>query len=187
MRALTWLSLLPVLFALDDGLLSVVTVHGASMQPTLNPSPISLAPPSRDVVLVWKLGAASLSSYPHGAVVVARSPYNERRSLVKRLVAKEGDWLLTPAPTAADTAANPAGKGEGEGVELIGRGRVWLEGDNAARSGEDSREYGQFPAALLQGRVVAVVWPWHRRQWLTPSLQQVGGRERLVNRQLAVQ
>ena len=39
------------------------------------------------------------------------------------------------------------------------QGHVWVEGDNAAVS-EDSRSaYGPIPAALIEGRVLTVLWP----------------------------
>ena len=161
---LTAASFLPLALAIDDGLVTLATVQGGSMQPSLA---------TRDVVLVWRLWSSTPSSYPHGCVVVARSPYDERRQLIKRLVAKEGDWLLQP---------DADGEGGDGPLELIGRGRVWLEGDNRARSVEDSREYGQFPAALLQGRALAVVWPPQRVQWLPSTLRHVGGERRVVNR-----
>lgn len=41
----------------------------------------------------------------------------------------------------------------------IPAGHVWIEGDNSPAS-HDSRAFGPVPAALIQGRVVATVWPF---------------------------
>lgn len=37
-------------------------------------------------------------------------------------------------------------------------GHVWIEGDNPKNS-RDSRYYGPVPIALVQGRVLAKIWP----------------------------
>jgi len=46
--------------------------------------------------------------------------------------------------------------------ELVGAGRVWVEGSPAG--GRDSREWGAVPLALLEGRAAYVVWPPSRWQ-----------------------
>jgi len=159
------------------------------MQPTLNPSlpsssssssfsSSSSSPSPPDVVLVWKVAPSpSLSSFPHGSVVVVRSPYNPTRLLIKRLVGKEGDVVYT-----ADSAKREAEEGRVGRLEQIDRGRMWVEGENEQRSAEDSRQYGPFPAGLLQGRAIAIVWPPSRIQWLRPTLDHVGGEQRIRNR-----
>lgn len=193
---LTLLSLFPILFAVDDAVVTLATVHGRSMQPTLNPhlhpaaatpssssSSSSSVSSSRDVVLIWKLSSQSPASLPHGSLLVLQSPYNPTRSIIKRLIGRQGDWIATQH-TASDGDERAVG-GEYGQIELIGKGRVWVEGENEAASVEDSREYGQMPAALVQGRVLAVVWPPARMRWVDNTLQHVGGEKRLRNRILA--
>ena len=190
---LTLLSLFPILFAVDDGIVTLATVHGRSMQPTLNPhlthaaasaSSSSSSSRSLDVVLIWKLSSHSPTAFAHGSLLVLKSPYNPTRFLIKRLIGREGDWIATQHRAADNTAAEQDG-GEYGQIDLIGKGRVWVEGENEAASVEDSREYGQIPAALVQGRVLAVVWPPSRMQWIENTLQHVGGERRLRNRILA--
>ena len=41
---------------------------------------------------------------------------------------------------------------------LVPQGRVWLRGDNPKNS-TDSRQYGAVPLSLVEGRVVAKLWP----------------------------
>ena len=191
------LSVFPILFAVNDAIVSVATVHGRSMQPTLNPhlppsavSPASSSSPSSssDVVLIWKLSAQSVSSYPAGSLLVLKSPYSPHRRIVKRLVGREKEWIVTER--RRDDGERD-GESEGVGVrqyghiEQVGSGRVWVEGENEAASGEDSREYGPMPAALVQGRVLAVVWPPSRMRWMEDTLQHVGGEQRIRNRIIA--
>lgn len=45
---------------------------------------------------------------------------------------------------------------------------VWIEGDNAHNS-VDSRYYGPIPSALLEGRVLARVWPPNQAGWMARS------------------
>ena len=213
---LTLLSLFPILFAADDAIVTVATVHGRSMQPTLNPhlppaasssssssssqsSPPSspASPSSLDKVLVWKLSSQSSTSLPAGSLVVLKSPYHPTRSVIKRLVGREGDWITVPPARRRRRAAAAAAADSDESdreqrlmggyghIEQVGKGRVWVEGENDEASGEDSREYGQMPAALLQGRAVAVVWPPSRMRWIENSLQHVGGEQRLRSRMMA--
>lgn len=41
-------------------------------------------------------------------------------------------------------------------------GRCWVEGDNAAVSGDSRSAYGPVHLGLLEGRVSHVVWPLER-------------------------
>ena len=195
---LTLLSLFPILFAVDDAIVTVATVHGRSMQPTLNShlpssalsatsSAAASSSSSLDVVLIWKMSSQASSSFRPGALLVLKSPYTPTRALIKRLIGREGDWIATQhrASRGRDSDGEESLGGEYGQIELIGKGRVWVEGENEVASAEDSREYGQMPAALIQGRVLAVVWPPARMRWVENTLQHVGGERRLRNRILA--
>lgn len=202
-RLLTWLSLLPIAYAVNEGLATVVRVEGRSMQPTLNPSlpsPIqdqhnnqsvnqssnSSSKQSNDWVLVWRPNASSTA--PRGSIVIVRSAYDAKRLLIKRIVAREGDWLETLKLPSSVKSLNPSFHDYEREFEsefhIIGRGRVWLEGENSALSGEDSCEYGEYPAGLIEGRAVAIVWPPARWQLLPVTLEHVGGEKRIRNAQL---
>lgn len=46
------------------------------------------------------------------------------------------------------------------------QGRCWIEGDNAARSGDSRTLYGPVHLGLLEGRAVCIVWPPDRIRML---------------------
>jgi len=39
------------------------------------------------------------------------------------------------------------------------QGHCWVEGDNTAVSEDSSSKYGPIPAALIEARILSVVWP----------------------------
>ena len=51
------------------------------------------------------------------------------------------------------------------GASFVPSGHCWLEGDNL-RLSVDSRAFGAVPCGLLEGLVLAVVWPFWRARWL---------------------
>ena len=81
-------------------------------------------------------------------IVLCDSHYRASYVICKRVVGVAGDVLLL-----RDRGA----------VVRVPAGHVWLEGDNPLDS-HDSRAYGAIPAALVQGRVAACVWPPWRAQ-----------------------
>ena len=44
-------------------------------------------------------------------------------------------------------------------VLCAAQGHCWVEGDNAAVSEDSRSKYGPIPAALIEGRILSVVWP----------------------------
>ena len=100
--------------------------------------------------------------------------------MIKRVVALEGDWLIVPG--VADAQKIPKARAMRVCVEqnacshdrfagqhlglLMGRditpqGHIWIEGDNVAVSEDSRSRFGPVPAALVQGRLVSVLWPPH--------------------------
>ena len=119
---------------------SLASVKGRSMQPALNDGLTQDA--VRDRVLLDKFSVQMRHKYRRGDVVVLESPEAAGQFLIKRLVGFEGDlvtdrngrsWLVPP-------------------------GRCWVEGDNPTFS-DDSNAFGPVPLALIDSRVLAVVWP----------------------------
>ncbi|POM65955.1 CASP-like protein [Phytophthora palmivora] len=119
---------------------SLASVKGRSMQPTLNNGLMQDA--VRDRVLLDKFSVQMRHRYERGDVVVLESPEAAGQYLIKRLVALEGD-LVTDR------------RG---GHRMIPVGKCWVEGDNPTFS-DDSDSFGAVPLALIDARVVAVVWP----------------------------
>ncbi|KAF3789782.1 Mitochondrial inner membrane protease subunit 2 [Nymphaea thermarum] len=144
---------------ISDRYASIITVHGHSMKPTLNPGskafPISI---SGDLVLVEKL-CLNNYKFSHGDVVVFgimfpfgfgyenfRNPNSHKQSLIKRIIALPGDWIRIP---------------ETYEIVKVPEGHCWVEGDNY-NSSTDSRSFGPIPLGLVKGRATHVIWPPQR-------------------------
>ena len=133
-----------LLYFVDRFMGRVDLVHGPSMQPTL--APVGA------LVLVDKWCVRPFFSEApalrRNDIVLCDSHCRASFVICKRVVGVGGDALLL--------------RDRGE-VVRVPPGHVWLEGDNPLDS-HDSRAYGAVPAALVQGRVAACVWPpWSAR------------------------
>jgi len=130
-----------------------VHCQGVSMQPTINPYPEAaqrnpLAPYVRDTVLVDMLGARH-RRFAKGSVVLVNAADDPRKLILKRLVAVEGDWVVTR---------------KGDYVH-VPRGHCWLEGDNEDHS-IDSNDFGAVPLGLIVAQATHICWPPWRMQRL---------------------
>jgi len=84
-----------------------------------------------------------------GDLVTALSPENRNKCICKRVIGLEGDTVCT----------DPSGTVRSKDEHIvIPKGHVWLAGDNMRHS-NDSRYFGPVPLALIQGRLVARIWP----------------------------
>ena len=142
--ALSFAQFASLLYLVDRYVGRVDLVHGPSMRPTLAHA--------GELVLVDKWGVrpffSAAPSLQRNDIVLCDSHYRASYVIVKRVVGVGGDALLL-----RDRGA----------VVRVPAGHVWLEGDNPLDS-HDSRAYGAIPAALVQGRVAACVWPpWSAR------------------------
>lgn len=158
-KYLSWGMWIPVVFVVRDNVGCFVHVEGRSMCPTLNPSGSRM----NDWLLLNKLNAKDCSNYKRGDVVIFRSPLDPDKILVKRLVAKPGDWLRVKK-TDDDSAFT-------ESVQFIPQGRCWVEGDNQTQS-KDSRKFGPLPIALLEGKASHLIWPPWRFGLLESVVEQ---------------
>lgn len=139
----------PVAILFNDNIVSLYSIEGTSMQPTLNPG----GPEgTSDVVIVNKLSGL-LCRYTRGDAVVIRSPTQPKNRIVKRLIGIEGDWLLAE---------------DHPDIIKVPEGHCWVEGDNPATSVDSATEFGPLPLALIEGHVLAVVWP--RLQKVAPRI-----------------
>ncbi|KAF0742558.1 hypothetical protein AaE_008607 [Aphanomyces astaci] len=131
---------LPVAIAFNAVGLSWGRVQGKSMQPTLNRDYATTT--KGDTVLLDKFSVQMLHRLVRGDVVVLKSPTDPGELLTKRLIALEGDWV----------------EGRNGKRVVVPPGKCWVEGDNEDVS-EDSNEFGSVPMALIEARVVAILWP----------------------------
>ncbi len=84
-----------------------------------------------------------------------RARFRGIRVLRDRYYTNAGRYAVQPDPPSPD--AHP--------LVNLGPGYYFVLGDNSAIS-QDSRIFGDVPAADIVGRPVAVVWPLDRRRWL---------------------
>ena len=131
--------------------ISLCEGKGESMLPTLN---------ARGDFMLMERVSVKLNLIKAGDIVVSRNPWEltgEGGSplICKRVVAIGGQKL----PIADNFFTRLLGK------DFLSRfqtplplNSVWLEGDNSTMS-TDSRQMGCIPTALLQGRVIARLYP----------------------------
>ncbi|XP_026176267.1 mitochondrial inner membrane protease subunit 1 isoform X2 [Mastacembelus armatus] len=120
---------------------------GPSMEPTIV---------SHDIILSERL-SRHLCKIQKGDIVIAKSPFDPKMNICKRVIGLEGDKVCTSAQSDALKTHT-----------YVPKGHVWLEGDNL-RSSTDSRSYGPIPYALIRGRVCLKLWPPHRFGTLSES------------------
>jgi inner membrane protease subunit 2 len=101
--------------------------------------------------------------------ITSRSPNNPNLQVVKRVLAKEGDTVITRAPCPVPTIQVPMN-------------HIWVEGDNGDPNKTiDSNTYGPIPLNLVNGRLTYILSPWRRFgpiQW-----QEYNGPKRVIRGQ----
>ncbi|KAH6671860.1 peptidase S24/S26A/S26B/S26C [Halenospora varia] len=137
----TWI---PAVIFFHDNIGEVTRISGPSMYPYLNTSYNENQKEDR----CWVNKFRPTQNLQRGMLVSFRSPYHPEVLAIKRVIAVEGDRVITHAPYPLPIADVPAG-------------HVWVEGDNRdANKTLDSNHYGPIPLNLIQGRVTHVLWPW---------------------------
>ncbi|KAF9469080.1 peptidase S24/S26A/S26B/S26C [Collybia nuda] len=119
-------------------------ITGQSMQPTLNPEHSVW----RDVGIFDRYSIHTKRSYRRDDIVAVRSPQDAKRMLVKRILAVEGDLVMTLPPYP-------------DPVVRVPTGHLWIEGDEPFHS-DDSNLLGPVPAALVESKLVFILWPLNR-------------------------
>ncbi|KAJ4467553.1 peptidase S24/S26A/S26B/S26C [Lentinula aciculospora] len=137
----TYIYWFPTVFVVSYYFYYLKIVSGRSMQPTLNPDS-SLW---RDVGLFNRYAIHTKRDYHRGDIVALCSPEDPNRVLVKRIIALAGDRVKTLPPYPDPEIVVP-------------QGQAWIEGDEPFHS-DDSNRFGPVPLALIESRLVTVVWP----------------------------
>ncbi|PLN76690.1 putative mitochondrial inner membrane protease subunit 1 [Aspergillus taichungensis] len=81
----------------------------------------------------------------------------------KRVLGMPGDFVCRDLPFSTGVG------GEGEMIQ-VPEGHVYLGGDNLPWS-RDSRNYGPIPMGLINGKIIARVWPPSKMQWVQNTMQ----------------
>ncbi|KAF8735040.1 hypothetical protein AX14_002854 [Amanita brunnescens Koide BX004] len=124
--------------------LSVRQITGRSMQPTLNPDSSA----RKDIAVFDRMSMQRWRPCQRGDIVALRSPFDPTRTLVKRIVAMEGDIVKTRPPCPEPEVSVPTG-------------HIWIEGDESFHT-EDSNLFGPVPLALVDSRLAFLIWPISR-------------------------
>ncbi|RMJ24766.1 hypothetical protein PHISP_04353 [Aspergillus sp. HF37] len=95
----------------------------------------------------------------------------------KRVLGLPGDFVCRDRALSKDVGGEGSSEdmdGDGRGREMIQvpPGHVYLGGDNLPWS-RDSRSFGPVPLGLVNGKVVARVWPPSKMEWVKNPLQPV--------------
>ncbi|XP_072026088.1 mitochondrial inner membrane protease subunit 2-like [Amphiura filiformis] len=144
---------------LFDNVGYLATVDGKSMQPVFNPS----SSPSRDVVFLSRMGVRD-GNIKRGDIVSLASPRQANETLIKRVIALEGDRIKTL------TYKNR--------YLVVPEGHCWIEGDHNSVS-LDSNVFGPVSLGLVHAKASHIVWPLRRVQriqtQLPPGRGPIGG------------
>lgn len=168
-----------------DHIISVDTVKGVSMAPTLSPHAHETGAEDR-IIIIHGPRARQIQ---RGDVVTFWKPHRPLEISIKRVIALEGDTVYPHRGYALDERLVKGSRVEGwdglgvrdpdaiggdevqVGKVVVPRGHVWVEGDNWRKS-YDSCDFGPVSLALVDGKALRV---W--RRWL--ALDEVGdGRKR---------
>jgi signal peptidase I len=84
-----------------------------------------------------------LNYLKRGDIVVARSPWDPKQLICKRIVGVSGDNIKQGFLSQ----------------QMVPRGHVWLQGDNVNDS-KDSRDFGAVPIGLILGKVIFKVYQY---------------------------
>ncbi|KAL1976022.1 hypothetical protein VTN31DRAFT_4414 [Thermomyces dupontii] len=100
-----------------------------------------------------------------GDVVRFRHPVFPGVNGAKRVIGMPGDYVCKDEAFSEEVG----GGVEGEMIQ-VPEGHVFLAGDNLPWS-RDSRNYGPVPLGLINGKVIARVWPPGKIEWTKNTLQ----------------
>jgi len=127
---------------------SVARVDGVSMQPTFNPNH------THDLVFLSYL-PVRFNTIERGDIIIAISPRNPNEKLIKRVIAIEGDTIVSKKIKDGSSSR-----------KNIPDGYFWIEGDHKGHS-YDSTSFGPISRGLVVAKVPAIIWPPSRWQLIS--------------------
>ncbi|KAL3470145.1 peptidase S24/S26A/S26B/S26C [Aspergillus californicus] len=130
--------------------------EGPSMYPTFNPR--------GDCLLVSRMHRYG-RGIEVGDVVRFSHPSFLGVHVAKRVLGMPGDFVVRDLPLSVEAGLS------GEMVR-VPEGHVYVGGDNLPWS-RDSRTYGPVPMGLINGKVVARIWPLGKMKWVENTLKPV--------------
>mmetsp|Transcript_46468 Transcript_46468/g.88723 ORF Transcript_46468/g.88723 Transcript_46468/m.88723 type:complete len:174 (+) Transcript_46468:35-556(+) len=162
LRAYVWTAVkwTPVAVMTNEAVVTVAPVPDEYMQPTLDGGRRGW----REWVLVHVWPIVTDEGLNRGDVGLFKSPFKPSEYTVRRVLAKEGDWIIP---------------GHSNRVLTVNKGRVWIEGDAEHPLEEAISEHatptlcGPVPRDLARGKVLAVIWPLNRIR-LVPNFKPEG-------------
>ncbi|KAF6836083.1 mitochondrial inner membrane protease subunit [Colletotrichum musicola] len=144
-RLLGFATWIPVVIWFNEKVATVTKISGASMYPYFNEDRNSTL--TRDLVLNWRWNAQD--GLKKGMIVTFRSPYNPETVAVKRIIALEGEHVMTRPP-------HP------HAIVRVPQGHIWVEGDGPADQTLDSNTYGPISMSLVTGKITWFLYPWRK-------------------------
>ena len=145
----------------------------ASLRATAGPSMLPTLAVSGDFALVSWLHARG-HRIKTGDIISYEHPIHRGERAIKRVIAMEGDYVLTDTPgglngelqdvteKAHEKPGQETARPSDQTLMRVPKGHCWVVGDNLSWS-RDSRMYGPIPLALVRGKVLAIKkpgWPW---------------------------
>ncbi|MEM7261089.1 MAG: signal peptidase I [Planctomycetota bacterium] len=135
----------------------VYAISGQSMEPTLH---------NGERVVIHKL-SPSLVSIDRGDMIIFESKNDERKNLIKRVIALPGDEIeidngvvyLNGQPLDEEYARQELGRFSTHvSRRVVPDGHLFVLGDNRPAS-QDSRHFGVVPIDSVKGEVFLRLWP----------------------------
>ncbi|KAJ5370719.1 uncharacterized protein N7496_006811 [Penicillium cataractarum] len=137
-----------------EHLVTIQSSEGPSMYPTFNP---------RGDWLLISRRHANGKDIQVGDVVRFNHPNILGAHAAKRVIGMPGDFVCRDPPYSTGAGTQPD-------MVQVPEGHVFLIGDNLPWS-RDSRTFGPVPLGLINGKVVARVWPPSQMEWVHNTMQ----------------
>ncbi|KAE8145489.1 peptidase S24/S26A/S26B/S26C [Aspergillus avenaceus] len=137
-----------------EHLITVQLSEGPSMYPTFSPR--------GDYLMISRLHSHG-RGIEVGDVVRFYHPTFLGVNGAKRVIGMPGDFVCRDLAFSTEVGR------EGEMIQ-VPEGHVYVAGDNLPWS-RDSRNYGPIPMGLINGKIIARVWPLSKMQWVRNTMQ----------------